>query len=876
MIKKEGFCLKIMLGIFFTCLVTSLVSSQAPSPSISLSLSNYFADKGYEADQIEEVYQDANQVFWLKTNLGWYRFDGYRYENIDVRQVEATLLYQRGQAKELPEGVSELEEEVIDATIKTEGEYWVLVEKRGLGIYNIAQKEIDFKSLLGRNSPLYLSKENSFLFKDLQGNLWISSEEGLTLCAEKETYFEHHKVEVNNDIDLRKITSIYVPEEGNKIYALTTNSGGLFILEKGSYKVLKQIEKDERGRLLNMFYYERLDDELYLYTLGGIYSFHLETEELKLVIDPMVVGEKSRCNHMILDHQNKVWALSKNNYLFFYDPVTKESLNWEIDAELGDVKSIRNLPYQIEEDEQGVLHILTEKGFYFFDRKEKKVVRARKKWKKLKLPTDRIASGFRVIPGNRLLISMFGDGLYLFDLKRDSMYRPPNELYNNQEISDVFLDKNKNIWACTREGLLFFNSHNNHMQFFPPGVGFPFISFYYKYMQQGEDGYMYVGLYNSLLRFQPDAVFNLNEKVRLFFDKVIVNDVPLDKELNVLKTEELTLGHNSETVEIKFKGICYGKEKQLNYAYQLEGRDRNWIQDAGKRSAVYNKLIPGYYTFKLKVLNSLDDEQIQLRIQIKKAYWQQWWFYLLLTSLLTMIVGAVYKYRIAQVRKNAAQQNAFNKKIAELEMKALRAQMNPHFLFNSLNSVKAYIGQNDNRKAQIYLGKFSQLMRRILQNSKNKTVRLNDELEALRLYLDLEAMRFDPSFDYRIQIGEQVNEDFIEIPPLILQPYIENAIWHGLMHKDKGDRILLIDISRHGDYIKLVVEDNGIGRARAAKLKTRSASKHQSMGMQITGDRLRYLKEMYGLDAEVSVTDLKDKPNQDCGTRVEVLLPIPD
>ena len=209
-------------------------------------------------------------------------------------------------------------------------------------------------------------------------------------------------------------------------------------------------------------------------------------------------------------------------------------------------------------------------------------------------------------------------------------------------------------------------------------------------------------------------------------------------------------------------------------------------------------------------------------------------------------------------------------------MQALRSQMNPHFLFNCLNSIKSYITQNDKNKALNYLNKFAQLIRLILENSKSHSIRLQQELKALQLYIQLERTRFSNTFDYEIQVGEDVNPDFVEIPPLILQPYVENAIWHGLMHKQNGPGFLKIAIDRHGDLLHFVIEDNGIGRQAAQRIKSRDTSKHRSLGMEITSDRLQANGKPVGPQKLLEVIDLYDEQQEACGTRVIIRLEVPD
>jgi len=208
----------------------------------------------------------------------------------------------------------------------------------------------------------------------------------------------------------------------------------------------------------------------------------------------------------------------------------------------------------------------------------------------------------------------------------------------------------------------------------------------------------------------------------------------------------------------------------------------------------------------------------------------------------------------------------------ELEMQALRAQMNPHFIFNSLNSINRFILQNNRSQASEYLTKFSKLVRMILQNSQASLISLESELESLNLYLDLEAVRFEHRFAYKISYPKDLDIEVLKVPPLVIQPFTENAIWHGLMHKeDKGQ--LDIDVSEENDYVYIKITDNGIGRKKAAELASKSATQHKSMGLRITGDRIAMLEKANGGESPVKVIDLESEDGTAAGTEVIIKMP---
>lgn len=213
-------------------------------------------------------------------------------------------------------------------------------------------------------------------------------------------------------------------------------------------------------------------------------------------------------------------------------------------------------------------------------------------------------------------------------------------------------------------------------------------------------------------------------------------------------------------------------------------------------------------------------------------------------------------------------------KMAEMEMQALRAQMNPHFIFNCLNSINRYIVKSDQATASLYLTRFAKLIRLILDNSRNKNVVLSNELEALCLYIEMEALRFDMKFSYQIEVDENVQADSIEIPPLIIQPYVENAIWHGLLHKPENGN-LYIGISMPKPHLlRCIIEDNGIGREKAAALKSQSATTKKSLGMELTESRLMLLNQYAQIRSSVQIEDLKNELNHAAGTRVVLQIPI--
>ena len=198
--------------------------------------------------------------------------------------------------------------------------------------------------------------------------------------------------------------------------------------------------------------------------------------------------------------------------------------------------------------------------------------------------------------------------------------------------------------------------------------------------------------------------------------------------------------------------------------------------------------------------------------------------------------------------------------------------MNPHFIFNAINSVQYFMTSNDPESSQKYLSKFAKLIRYVMDNSKPSSIPLEKELDALKLYIDLEALRFENRFEYVLQVDKQIDVNYIQIPSMLIQPYVENAIWHGLMHK-KGDGKLSIHIKMHDSFLTCIIEDNGIGRERSKEIRSsESLTYHKSFGMSVTKERLEIISRLNNINPRINVIDLYEN-GLATGTRVEISIP---
>ncbi len=287
---------------------------------------------------------------------------------------------------------------------------------------------------------------------------------------------------------------------------------------------------------------------------------------------------------------------------------------------------------------------------------------------------------------------------------------------------------------------------------------------------------------------------------------------------------------------------------------------------------------PGSYEFEAYAVFSHNNQKSNIqsiKIKVLPKFWQQYWFRILLivllSGLLVFVIVVIIKRRTGKIKK----ESEIKLKIAEMESRLLRSNMNPHFVFNSLNSIQNFISKEDKDKATFYLGQFSKLMRNILDQTYNESVSLEHELEMISTYVELEQMRCNNSFEMSIIINDNISPDKVKIPSMLIQPYIENAIVHGLgpLSKRKGELKLIFN-RLDNSVIQCIVEDNGIGRENAKKIKQQKEIFHKSMGLSITSERLDFLNLNEKKEARVNIIDLFDTYSNASGTKIEIFIPI--
>ncbi len=484
-----------------------------------------------------------------------------------------------------------------------------------------------------------------------------------------------------------------------------------------------------------------------------------------------------------------------------------------------------------------------------------------------------------VIDDDNFLYAATLSGLFVLDINKDKFFFITEKEGLNSELcySINFAEQKKVLWIGTNQGInkldLLSLKKNNKIQIKSLGrnEGFTGVECNANGIWEDEDSTLWFGTVSGLVKHRPQMY-----KRNLFASRLVINSIELMNQDTLLE-DNSQLDYDYNSIAFYYRGICLTNPDKVMYQHKLEGLEKEWSSQSSDYYSKYANLPPGNYTFKVKSCNNegvWNETPTEFHFTIKTPFYKTWWFILIVTSIIVLTVYIIFRLRLRNIKRTQKQEYERKVEMSKIELKALRSQMNPHFIFNSLNSIQHYIYNSKSDEAIKYLNKFARLVRIILNNSDKPTVTVSDDLEALRLYLQLEQMRFENKFDYIVEVDESVDEDYDVMPPLLMQPYVENAILHGLNPKpEKG--LLTIHISTQNNLIICTITDNGIGRKGSSEIKrTMPNTKHKSVGMKITEDRLKILNEIHNSNLNVKITDLENDKGESLGTQVVIYIPI--
>lgn len=404
----------------------------------------------------------------------------------------------------------------------------------------------------------------------------------------------------------------------------------------------------------------------------------------------------------------------------------------------------------------------------------------------------------------------------------------------------VTKDLQGRMWFGTVRNGSRFDSRNNLKDHIPPIVSFTKIKLSYKPLQESKY-HESLGSWNSL-------------------------------------TGDLSLPYNQNRMGFEFIGINHKNAEKVMYQWILEGFDDDWSPMSSKEDATYSNIPPGDYVFKVKACNAdlVWSEPLTASFTIRPPFWKTWWFIIASSALAIFIAIVILRIRDRRFREEAsreAQRLQLEKDLVKLEQKALRLQMNPHFIFNALNSIQGLISNKDDKTARYYLAKFSKLMRLTLENSRVQSIPLENEIKTLENYLSLECFSSGEQFEFEISTSDDIDVEELLIPPMMIQPFVENAIIHGV---SKIERKGKIDVSFElvGQKIVCSIADNGIGREAASKVKAQREQYHKSTALAVTQERLDILNAGSNGQKSLEIVDLYKEDGSAAGTKIVLRIPV--
>ncbi|HUR65528.1 MAG TPA: histidine kinase [Chitinophagaceae bacterium] len=424
---------------------------------------------------------------------------------------------------------------------------------------------------------------------------------------------------------------------------------------------------------------------------------------------------------------------------------------------------------------------------------------------------------------------------------------------------------NNILWIASANSLARFDIKTKKSFIYDHNDGFPDESpnnrriFYDK-----ERNDMYLFCNNFIVRFPATISKPSTESGELLIQEFRVND----NKSWYHPDRKIKLKHNENTINLQFNTIEFESPNSYQFSYRLD-KEKEWTLAGLNRSIQFKGLPPGQHTIRLKMSGKNGEEKLkELDFFIAKPFWKTTGFLLSVVLLCTAIGVWLYRRRMYSIHQKAN----IDKQIAQTQMKALHAQMNPHFVFNSLNSIREMILNNESKEASHFLSKFAQLMRMTLDHSVRNFISLRSTMEYLERYMEMEQIR-NSYFTCRILAEEDLDPDETYLPPMLIQPFIENAIWHGVTGTRK-DININIDFIKEGEQLVCIIDDNGMGINRSLEDKKNKMGAHTPVGIANIRNRIQLLNEKYGLACSVDIIDKSILPGEGNGTKVTIRLPL--
>lgn len=424
------------------------------------------------------------------------------------------------------------------------------------------------------------------------------------------------------------------------------------------------------------------------------------------------------------------------------------------------------------------------------------------------------------------------------------------------------------VWVGTDKGLNRIRRQNDRFEVMrfttADGLGSDIINSIYT---DGDN--VYVGTDQGLV------LFNIRKIAVRSFCKLRVTSVQTSRHTWPYDTCGFMLPHRENSIRIDFVGISFRSAGDITYKYRLLGLSDAW-HTTRETFLSYPTLPSGQYILELVAANKFDVKSKTVRVvfTVEKLLWEKTWFLLLTALVAAAIIWFFVSMRIRQIKRKNQEKITTNARITELEQMALKAQMNPHFIFNSLNSIQQYVIDRDFRGANKFITGFSRLIRLTLEMSSRAGVSIDEEINYISTYLALEKSRFEDKFGYSVELGPGIDPLVYQIPPMILQPYVENSIRHGVRNREDNEGRITIRFEKEAQYLVCVIEDNGVGRPAAEKLKGQVAIEYQSRGMALTASRVEMINKANTAAIQIHIEDVRTNEGRAAGTKIIIRFPL--
>ncbi|MDR4890709.1 MULTISPECIES: sensor histidine kinase [unclassified Chryseobacterium] len=722
----------------------------------------------------------------------------------------------------------EMPSNILDVTIGKNDKIWICTTS-GILEYD------PYRST--NQNPRYIAMKgivsySSFI--DKQGNSWYPTNEGVYMQPTNKTLVY---TTADGLIDNNVLIVKYLP--GGKLLAGYNNSA-VMIREKNSFKPLYTLGDGQWNRLR---YILPIDDHIFLAgTDRGLYQCSLNGNQYT----------------KLLEYSQKSAAI-RNNTILLSQTETKPRNHLLYDLKEGKFSQLPELKISIAApataiDAKGMYWLGTIQGLFYYNQSLKKFIQDHS------LGKNRITS-LNFLKG-RLVISTHSDGIFIRDGQKVIKLNTTNGLISNI-CEKAYIDERERLWINTDKGLsrvTFDDRMHYSIYHFSAADGVP--SHMINNITFGE-GKAFLATSNGIIVINQDHV-SKSQPYKVYFLKASFKDSI------VYYPKKISLKYNQNNAQISYTAISYLDEKDIKYKYLLSGAENDTVITE-ESTLNLGALKPGNYQLNVWASgknNSWNKTPAVLAITVKPPFWEELWFMGGIFLLLLILIIVIYRHRINIIRKKEAEKTERKKMIAELEMQALRAQINPHFIFNVLNAIQNYYGKEDELNANYYMAAFSDLIRKTLTHSKEHWNTIEKEMAMLKTYIELEQMRFKNHFTYEISVEPGLEQ--LKIPTMLLQTYTENSISHGLRHLKTGG-ILQISCSRSEDSIICIVEDNGVGFEKAREFDSRPDD-YKSMGLKITAGRISAINELYGTSISTEITDKKSINPDVQGTIVKITI----